>query len=144
MHIHILFREEFVIWIPPFYLNVILIAIITIGIISNINISNASLLERKKELNMLYSIGATKGNINKILRYECFYIFVKATIISIIISIPILYYIIKYMENIIALDKLFIPYKSIILFIIVLFLIYLCITQILAKSINKFYTNNIK
>ena len=109
-------------------LKVIIIAIIAIGIISTVNIMNASLCEREQDFNILHSLGATKGNINKILIYECIYMFIKATIISIILSIPILYGIIKYIENIIILNKLLIPFGSIFIFFVIILLISLAVT----------------
>ena len=68
------------------------------------------------------------ANINKILIYECIYMFIKATIISIILSIPILYGIIKYIENIIILNKLLIPFGSIFIFFVIILLISLAVT----------------
>ena len=62
-------------------LKIIIFTIVIIGIISTINIINASLCERKQELKILSNIGATKENIDKVLLYECFYIFIKSTII---------------------------------------------------------------
>ena len=112
-------------------------AIIIIGIVSIINIINASLCERKQEFRILHSLGATKGNINKILIYEDIYMFLKATIISIIISIPILIIIIKYMENIIIFNKLLIPFANITLFFIIILLTLIIITLLSHKSIKQ-------
>ena len=50
-------------------LKVLMVAIVTIGIVSTINIMNASLIERKEDFNILYRMGATKGNVKKILIY---------------------------------------------------------------------------
>ena len=63
--------------------------------------------------------------------------FVKALIISIIISIPIIYGIIKYMEQLIILDKLLIPFESICVFIIVLFILSVTVTIYSTKSAQK-------
>ena len=117
-------------------LKIIIFTIVLIGIISTINIINASLCERKQEFKILSNIGATKENINKILLYECFYIFIKSVIISIILSIPIVYIIIKHMESIIKLNELLIPFSSIGLFFIILFIISLFITFISTKFIK--------
>ena len=117
-------------------LKIIIFTIVLIGIISTINIINASLCERKQEFKILSNIGATKENINKILLYECFYIFIKSVIISIILSIPIVYIIIKHMESIIKLNELLIPFSSIGLFFIILFVISLFITFISTKFIK--------
>ena len=87
-------------------LRTIIFTIIIIGITSSINIINASLCEREEEFKALSRLGATKENIIKILIYENIYMFIKATIISIILSIPILYKIIKSLEKTIILDKI--------------------------------------
>lgn len=62
-------------------LRTIILTIIIIGIISSINIINASLCEREEEFKALSRLGATKGNIIKILIYENIYMFIKSTII---------------------------------------------------------------
>lgn len=118
-------------------LEIIIVVIIAIGIISATNIINASISERKQEFKILSDLGATKRNINKILLNECIYMFVKALIISIIISIPIIYGIIKYMEQLIILDKLLIPFESICVFIIVLFILSVAVTIYSTKSAQK-------
>lgn len=118
-------------------LKIMMIAIITIGIVSTVNIMNASLIERKEDFNIMYRIGATKGNIKKILIYECIYMFVKALIISIILSIPIIYKIIKETEKVLVLDKLLIPFGSIGMFIGVMFVISLSITLLSTKMIKE-------
>ena len=88
-------------------LKIIIFTIVLIGIISTINIINASLCERKQEFKILSNIGATKENINKILLYECFYIFIKSVIISIILSIPIVYIISHYLVHILIESPIF-------------------------------------
>lgn len=118
-------------------LKILIITIIVIGIISSINIISASLYERKQEFRILSVLGATRKNINKILIYECIYMFIRAILISIILSIPILYLIIKNMEKIIILDKLLIPFSDIILFFIILFVISLFVTLYSSKSIKQ-------
>ena len=118
-------------------LKIMMIAIITIGIVSTVNIMNASLIERKEDFNIMYRIGATKGNIKKILIYECIYMFVKALIISIILSIPIVYKIIKGMEKVLVLNKLLIPFGSIGIFIAMMFVISLAITIYSTRMIKE-------
>lgn len=118
-------------------LKIIMIVIITIGIVSTINILNASLIERREDFNLLYRMGATKGNVKKILIYECIYMFIKATVISIILSIPIIYMIIKRMEQVLVLNKLLIPFGSIGIFIAVIFVISLVITLYSTKMIKE-------
>lgn len=118
-------------------LRTIILTIIIIGIISSINIINASLCEREEEFKALSRLGATKENIIKILIYENIYMFIKATIISIILSIPILYAIIKSMTKTIILDKILIPFTSIGIFILLLFIISLIIAIYSVKFIKE-------
>lgn len=118
-------------------LRTIILTIIIIGIISSINIINASLCEREEEFKALSRLGATKENIIKILIYENIYMFIKSTIISIILSIPILYAIIKSMTKTIILDKILIPFTSIGIFILLLFIISLIIAIYSVKFIKE-------
>ena len=118
-------------------LNIIVISIIIIGIISTINIINASICERKQEFIVLNIVGATEENINKILMFECIYMFLKALMITIVLSIPIIYMIIKYMQNIIIENKLLVPFGKINLFIMGLFSISLIIFMYATNFIKK-------
>lgn len=115
--------------ILQFMLNIIMLIVIIIGGTSAINVINASLCEREQEFKILNSLGATRKNINKILIYECVYMFVKSSIISVILSIPILNKIIEQAESVIVQqNKMFIPFTNIGLFFVVLFILSLCIT----------------
>ena len=118
-------------------LKIVLVTIMIIGIISAINIISASLFERREEFRLLSRLGATNGNINKILIYECVYMFIKALFISIILSIPIIYAIIKHMEKVIILKKLLIPFGSIGIFIVLLFIISLVITLYTGRLVKQ-------
>ena len=118
-------------------LQTIILTIIIIGIISSINIINASLCEREEEFKALSRLGATKENIIKILIYENIYMFIKATIISIILSIPILYAIIKSMTKTIIVDKVLNPFTNIGVFILLLFIISLIIAIYSVKFIKE-------
>lgn len=118
-------------------LKIMLGTIITIGIISIINITNASLIERKEDFSILYRLGATKINIRKVLIYENIYMFIKATIISLILSIPIIYSIIEQVQNIMVLNKLLIPFGEIAVFITILFAIFIAIAIFSTKIIKE-------
>ena len=118
-------------------LRTVMITIVVIGIISAINIINASLFERREEFRILSRIGATNGNINKILIYECLYMFIKALVISVIISIPIIYAIIKHMEKVIIVKKLLIPFGNIGIFVVLLFIISLAITLYSSRFVKN-------
>ena len=101
------------------------------------NIINSSIYERKEEFNVLNVIGSTKQNINKILIYEGTIIFLKSAIISILLSIPVIAIIIKYMSNVIVLDKLAIPINSISTFFLSILSIIIIIELYSTKYIKK-------
>ena len=124
-----------------FILKIVITTIIVIGSISAINIISASIYERKQEFEILSYLGATKGNIYKILIYECIYMFLKAGIISAILSIPIVFCIIKQMENTMILNRLLVPFGDIAIFFALLFVLSLCITIYCAKSSKTYQTN---
>ena len=84
-----------------------------------------------------YIVGATRKNINKILIYESIYMFIKAAIISVILSIPIIIGIIKYMQNIITLNKLLIPFGEIAIFFVIILLISIIITLCSGKKVKQ-------
>lgn len=117
-------------------LRTIMVAIITIGIVSTINIMNASLCERKEDFKILHRVGATKKDIRKILVYETVFMFIKATIISAIISIPIIWGIIKHMENVITINKILVPFGSIGIYLAIMLVIMLIITAYSSKTIR--------
>lgn len=117
-------------------LRTIMIAIITIGIVSIINIMNASLCERKEDFKILHRVGATKKDIRKILVYETVFMFIKATVISAIISIPIIWGIIKHMENVITINKILVPFGSIGIYLAIMLVIMLIITAYSSKTIK--------
>lgn len=119
-------------------LFIITVQIIIIGIASAINVINASLQERKRDFYILNTIGATDRNIANILIKECIYTFIKATIISIIISIPIIYFIKKNITKSISLYKTLIPVGNITLFVGGLFILSLFITIMATKKITKY------
>jgi len=135
---HSLENQEKILYIKSvqFLLILFILAVILVGIMSTTNIINASLAERTQEFTTLYTIGATKGNIRKVLIHECMYIFFKATILSIILSIPIVYGIIKYMENILVLHTLYIPFGNISIFFALLLCIAFILTLCSTKSIK--------
>ncbi len=134
-----LMHQEKIIYINiiELLLRIIIITIVTIGTISAMNVINASLVERKEDFNILYRLGATKGNIRKMLIYEGIYMFIKATIISIMLSIPIIWKIIKQMENVIILNNLLIPYGKIAVFFAILFVISILVMIYSSRMIKE-------
>lgn len=118
-------------------LKAIMIAIVTIGIVSSINIINASLCERKEDFNILYRMGASKRNIRKMLLYEGIYLFIKATIISIILSVPIIWQIIKQMKKIIEFKEFLVPIGNIATFLSILFVITIFVMIYSSKMVRE-------
>jgi len=118
-------------------LKVMMIAICSITIVSTINIINASLVERKEYFNILYRLGTMKGNIRKMLIYEGIYMFFKALVISIIISVPIIYAIIKQTEKVVIINKLLVPFGEIGIFVAILFAITILIMVYSSKMIKE-------
>ncbi len=132
-------NQEKVIYIKvlQLILQIMIVTMFTIGITSTMNIINSSIYERKEEFNVLNVIGSTKQNINKILIYEGIIIFLKSAIISILLSIPVIAIIIKYMSNVIVLDKLAIPINSISTFFLSILSIIIIIELYSTKYIKK-------
>ena len=115
-------------------LNCIIITIIIISLISFLNIIEASLTERKQELKMLNSVGATTKNIYMVLVFEYLHIFVKALIIAIILSVPIIMIITKYMQKVIITSTCLIPFANIFIFVAMLFILFLVATLFTVKK----------
>ena len=63
--------------------------------------------------------------------------FIKALVISVIISIPIIYAIIKHMEKVIIVKKLLIPFGNIGIFVVLLFIISLAITLYSSRFVKN-------
>lgn len=118
-------------------LKVIIIAIVTIGTVSAINVISASLVERKEDFNILHRLGTTKRNMRKMLIYEGVYMFIKATIIAIIISIPIIWKIVRQIESVIILNKSLIPYGEIVAFFAILFAINILIMIYSSRMVKE-------
>lgn len=124
------FEKNIYINFIKYILKVIMIGWIIIGLVSTINVLNASFNERKREFYMLNSIGATKQNIRKILVRESIYIYIKSLILSILISIPGIIFIRRGVSELITLNKVLIPYLDIIAFIAFLFVLLILVTLI--------------
>ena len=118
-------------------LRIVLVALVLIGVVSGINIINASLQERIDEFKILNRIGATNKNINKVLIYESLFVFVKSAIISIILSIPIIYLIIKYINNLYGINELLVPFGKIAIFYLLLLVISITVTLLSGKFVKN-------
>ena len=109
--------------------------IVLIGITSVFNTINTSIMLRKREFAILRSVGLTNKGFSKILFFESLFIALKAIIYGLIISFGLII-LINYTFSSLESD-FYIPYFSIIISIIVVFLIVLVTMFHSSKKIRK-------
>ncbi|MCM1053631.1 MAG: FtsX-like permease family protein [Ruminococcus sp.] len=113
------------------------IALITlIGVTSVINTINTNMNLRRKEFAMLRSIGLTPKGFNKLLFFESLFFGLKALIYGIPVSILINILISLIINNVID-TSLIIPWNSLIISVIAVFIIVLITMNYAAKKIKK-------
>ncbi len=108
-----------------------------IGVSSVFNTISTSISLRQKEFAMLRSIGLTPFGFNKILFFESIFFGIKSLIYSLPVSLLIVYLIASTMENIIKFSEILIPWNSIIISIIGVFVIVLATMMYSASKIKK-------
>ena len=120
----------------------IIIAIAILSISAVFNTLNTNILTREKEFAMLRSMGLSKKDLNKLLIFEGVFLGLKTLIISLIVSLILLFGIKKFINylNISSLDKLVFPIKYLIIAIFVLILV---IVLVIIYSKNKIRNKNI-
>ncbi|MDD2434796.1 MAG: FtsX-like permease family protein [Bacilli bacterium] len=96
-----------------------------IGVTSVFNTISTSLALRKKEFAMLRSVGLTPKGFNKILYFESLFFGLKSLLFALPISLGITYLIHRSIDDVVSYSELIIPYKSIIISIIGVFIIVL-------------------
>ncbi len=119
------------------YMFVILVSLI--GVSSMINTIQASFNLRAKEFGLLFSMGLTKKQLNKMLIFESLFMLVKAFLLAIplILVIDLILY---NSLNMVFDVSIIWPFKELLIyFVCSLFVIYLC----LKSSYRVFYTNEI-
>ena len=107
-----------------------------IGVTSVFNTINTSMNLRKKEFAILRSVGLTKKGFNKILCYESIFFGLKSLLYSLPVSFLIILLIHNNMNNL-ATSNLIIPWKSIIISIIGIFIITLITMLYSSNKIKK-------
>ena len=107
-----------------------------IGVTSVFNTINTSMNLRKKEFAILRSVGLTKKGFNKILCYESIFFGLKSLLYSLPVSFLIILLIHNNM-NYLATSNLIIPWKSIIISIIGIFIITLITMLYSSNKIKK-------
>ena len=114
------------------------IALVTlIGVTSVINTINTSMALRKKEFAVLRSIGLTPKGFNKMLLFECFLFGFKSLLYSIPVSIGIIYLFHRAFGDLVTLNNLLIPYDSILIATISVFIIVLISMMYATSKIKK-------
>ena len=108
-----------------------------IGVTSVINTINTSIALRKKEFAVLRSIGLTPRGFNKMLLFECVLFGVKSLLYGIPVAILITILLHTSMNNIVSFDNLLIPYDSILLAIIGVFIIVMISMWYATRKIKK-------
>ncbi len=112
------------------------ILITLIGVTSVINTINMSVALRKQEFAMLRSIGLTPSGFNKMIIFECLLFGLKSLIYGISVSL-IITYLFHLSFNKMAKISLIIPYTSIIIAILGIFIIVLMTMWYATKQIKK-------
>ena len=112
------------------------ILITLIGVTSVINTINMSVTLRKQEFAMLRSIGLTPSGFNKMIIFECLLFGLKSLIYGISVSL-IITYLFHLSFNKMAKTSLIIPYTSIIIAILGIFIIVLMTMWYATKKIKK-------
>ncbi len=94
-----------------------------IGITSVFNTINTSIALRRKEFAILRSVGLNKKGFNRMIRFESLFYGLKALIYSLPVSFVIIYIFHRIFGNVISFSEMLIPWTSIIICIIGVFVI---------------------
>lgn len=108
-----------------------------IGVTSVINTINTSIALRKKEFAVLRSIGLTPKGFNKMLLFECILFGVKSLIYGIPVSLLVTVLLHLSMTDIVSFDSLLIPYTSILIAVVGVFIIVIISMWYATRKIKK-------
>ena len=107
-----------------------------IGVTSVFNTINTSIHLRRKEFAMLRSVGLSSHGFNKILLFESLFFGLKSLIYSLPVSLGIIYLLYLSFMNMTDYDRILIPYKSILIAVIGVFIIILISTIYATRKIR--------
>ncbi|MEG2322371.1 MAG: ABC transporter permease [Bacilli bacterium] len=114
------------------------IALVTlIGVTSVLNTINTSIALRRKEFAMLRSMGLTPRGFNKILFFESLFFGLKSLIYAIPVSIVITICLHMALSGMVGFDKIMIPFTSIFISIIGVFIIILISMWYASRKVKK-------
>lgn len=108
-----------------------------IGVTSVFNTINTSIQLRRKEFAMLRSMGLTPHGFNKILYFESFFFGVKSLLYGIPFSFLVILWIHSVMSGVSSFGKLLIPWKSIGIAILAVFVIIFLTMMYATKKMKK-------
>ena len=107
-----------------------------IGVTSVFNTINTSIHLRRKEFAMLRSVGLSSHGFNKILLFESLFFGLKSLIYALPVSLGIIYLLYLSFMNMTDYDRILIPYKSILIAVIGVFIIILISTIYATRKIR--------
>lgn len=108
-----------------------------IGVTSVFNTINTSIALRRKEFAVLRSIGLTPKGFNKTLRFESLFFGLKSLLYALPVSIGIIYLMHLSMKNTVEIDSILIPWKSIFMAIILVFIVITISMTYATKKVKK-------
>ncbi len=114
-----------------------IVLVTLIGVTSVFNTINTSIALRRKEFAMLRSVGLTPKGFNRMLYFESLFVGLKALIYSIPFALLITILLHLSMSDIVSYNSLIIPYQSIIIAIVAVFLIILLSMMYASNKIKK-------
>ena len=114
----------------------VLVLVTLIGVTSVFNTINTSIHLRRKEFAMLRSVGLSSHGFNKILLFESLFFGLKSLIYALPVSLGIIYLLYLSFMNMTDYDRILIPYKSILIAVIGVFIIILISTIYATRKIR--------
>ena len=108
-----------------------------IGVTSVFNTISTSMALRKREFAVLRSIGLTRNGFNKILFFESLFFGLKSLLYALPVSFGVVLLIHKALSSMMSVSTIMIPWKSVILAMIMVFVIVLLTMMYSSSKIKK-------
>ena len=108
-----------------------------IGVTSVFNTISTSIALRKKEFAVLRSIGLTRGGFNKMLFFESLFFGLKSLVFALPTSFAIIFLIHSSLADMLSISTILIPWNSIIIAIVMVFIIVLVTMMYSSSKIKK-------
>ena len=108
-----------------------------IGVTSVFNTISTSMALRKREFAVLRSIGLTRHGFNKILFFESIFFGLKSLLYALPVSFGVVLLIHKALSSMMSVSSIMIPWKSVILAMVMVFVIVLLTMMYSSSKIKK-------